>query len=358
MNTNRSRLFWSCTVLLLVALAVLLCAHRRSAGPLSGQTGGEAQEQLEKQQMHNPTPAPNHPPRGPSKVVPPVGPRSNTITPPQQRQISLAQAAAEKNVSVNFWGKILDQNAKPIPGVRVVMSVRRWRYDVLAGPATDHPTFEVASDAEGRFQLVGAVGDALNLDVVEKEGYRLSAKTPKGYAYGQSSSQPLLADANTPVVIRMWKELPAEPLVSCRTLFGFAPDGRSYTLDLLGGKKLTGELGEGDLVVSIERPQDVALREKYNWTVKLRAVAGGLVGPADDFMYLAPESGYQPELTVTMNASQSNWVSSITKDYYITSRNGRVFGALHLRIRPKYDNESAIFVEARMNPSGSRNLQP
>lgn len=268
-----------------------------------------------------------------------------------------AQAFADNNVPVSFWGKIVDQNGTPISGVRVSMTVRHWQFSVESGPAASHLKFEAKTDAEGKFQLTGAQGDSLRLEAVEREGYRLSPKAPKGFLYGDIPKA-FLPDPNAPVVIRMWKVGPAAPLVSCNTLFGFTPDGHRYTLDLLSNKKAEGEQQNGDLIVSMERPAKVVPRQKYPWTLRLRAIGGGLIETKDEFMYQAPESGYQPEIVLQMDPQKPDWAGVVTKDFYIRSRDGAAFGALHLRIRPKYNEESAIFVEARMNPTGSPNLQP
>ncbi|MEI7938270.1 MAG: hypothetical protein WCK27_16390 [Verrucomicrobiota bacterium] len=290
-------------------------------------------------------------------MPPPSATTTNPATEEPDKTVQLQAAATAKNVPVNFWGKVVDQDEQPLSGVRVVMRVRQWFYNPNSGPGTLSPKQERTTDAEGRFEWTGASGDSLELESVTKEGYRLSPKAQSGFIYRRDgdSFQPVAAN---PVVIRMWKLTASEALVSFRTLFGFVPDGRGYTMDLLTNKKLDGEKPEGDLVVRMTRPATVEPRQKYDWTLELDGVNGGLVEPADEFGYVAPEAGYQSKVSIRLRASDTDWVDSLTRDFFIRSRGGALYGLLHLSIRSEYDGKSAILFETRLNPQGSRNLQP
>lgn len=288
---------------------------------------------------------------------PPSAPATNPATEEMAKANQLQAAVAAKNVPVNFWGRVVDQDEQPLAGVRVVMRIRQWFYNTNSGPGTLSPKQEATSNTEGKFEWTGVSGDSLELESVTKEGYRLSPKTQSGFVYsrGADSFQP---DAANPVIIRMWKLTPPENLVSFRTLSGFVPDGRGYTMDLLANKKFEGEKPEGDLLVKLTRPARVEPRQKYDWVLELNGINGGLVEAVDEFGYTAPETGYQSKVSIRLQASDTDWTDSLTKDYFIRSRGGAVYGLLHLSIRSEYDGKSAIFFETRLNPSGSRNLQP
>lgn len=274
----------------------------------------------------------------------------------QNRDEQFQKAVEGRNVRIDFWGEIIDQSGQPVPEVRVKMKVRRGNYSAAAGVGATFDKRETLTDSEGRFELVGAEGDSLSFESISKDGYRLSARTKMGYGFGDMPAA-IKADARFPIVIQMWKLGPLTELISFRTLFGFKPDGHPYTLDLLNNKKLEGENADGDLVVKLTRPSNVTPKEKFEWTLELSAIGGGLVEGTNDFMYLAPDTGYQQKVVIHMVPTEMDYASALTKDYFISSREGKVFGAVHLRIRPDYDGESAIFVESWMNPSGSRNLQ-
>jgi hypothetical protein len=287
----------------------------------------------------------------------PSSPTTNQAAIEEAKATQLQAAAAAKNVPVDFWGKVVDQDGQPLSGVRVIMRVRQWFYDPNGGPGTLSPKREATTDAGGNFEWTGANGDSLELESVTKEGYRLSPKAQTGFVYGRDADSFQPAAAN-PVVISMWKLMPSENLVSFRTLFGFVPDGRGYTMDLLANKKFEGEKPEGDMMVKLTRPAKVEPRQKYDWLLELDGVNGGLIEAPDEFGYMAPESGYQPKVSIRLKASDADWTDNLTKDFFIRSRGGTVYGLLHLRIRAEYEGQSAIFFETRLNPSGSRNLQP
>ena len=263
------------------------------------------------------------------------------------------KAMLNPNVAIRFWARVLDQNDAPIAGAKVTFAVRKWTTYVRG----IQQKYEETSDSEGRVELSGASGDVLSLESVTKPGYRLSERVQRAFSYNQSS-EIFHPQPNNPVVIRMWKLGPTEPLVSIETLFGFEADGRPYTLDLLQNKKREGPSQIGDLIVSFSRSPIRQAREPYAWMVQVSAVDGGIVETRDEQPYLAPQTGYQQALTVRMDSADSNWAPSAAKNFYFSSRNGGVYGSVHMDFNANYNGGCVIQVGARANPHGSRNLQP
>jgi len=302
---------------------------------------------------------PAAPPGTAQSAVPAQPHPAMTPSPTNREQLTeqFTRDMLQRNVTISFWGKVLDQNDQPVPSANVVLAARQWTSAAPNSLDATHEKRELTTDSEGRFELLGASGDVLNLESVQKPGYRLSDKTQRAFAYAKSATifQP---DPQNPVIIRMWKLGPAEPLVSTRTLFGFQPDGRPYTLDLLAKKKTEGENQTGDLVIKFNRSQITGTREPYTWGLEISAIGGGVQETTNEQTFLAPPSGYQPKVTIQMNQEQPNWAPSLTKDFYISTRNGTVFAAVHMEIQADYSGQSAIFVQARANQNSSRNLQP
>ena len=83
-----------------------------------------------------------------------------------------------------------------------------------------------------------------------------------------------------------------------------------------------------------------------------------MVEKDDEFGYLAPKSGYEPKISFEMESTSPKALPDVAKDYYFTSRSGKVYGVVHLEIYSDYNGKSAILVDSRINPNGSRNLQP
>jgi hypothetical protein len=271
----------------------------------------------------------------------------------------LKQILEQKNIPITFYGRVLDQDGNGIAGVQIVLHVRQWHLDATADPwGNKFPKFERVTDSNGNFSLENTSGDSLSIESVSKEGYQLSPKAPNGFGYGSENvPDPIHPDPQNPVIIRMWKLGESAKLISNRTLFGFQPDGRVYTLDLLADKKESGS-ANGDLRIQFQRQSVLKPKEIYPWSLDISAIDGGLVETTDEFEYVAPESGYQPQILFQTNSISPKAMPDVTKDYYFASRNGQVYGVISLQIFSDYNGQSAILVNSRINPNGSRNLQP
>jgi len=281
---------------------------------------------------------------------PPMNP-SSTVN-DRQKTNAILQYMESQNKPIEFYGQVVDQDGNPISGVKIKVKVRHWDVKVPApfGDEVRMIPVEKATDLGGRFEIHDVTGDVFDIESIQKNGYALSPKTPNGFGFRGGSFE-------QPVIIRMWKLGKPAKLVTHRTLFGFQSDGRIYTLDLLTDKKIESGNANGDLRIQFYR-QSIKPKETYPWTLEISAIDGGLVETADEFEYIAPENGYQPQVTFQMNSISPTAMPDLIKDYYFTSRNGQISGVVHLQIFSDYNGQSAILVESRLNPSGSRNLQP
>jgi hypothetical protein len=197
------------------------------------------------------------------------------------------------NIPVEFHGKIVDQNSNPVVDAKINVTVRQ-QYAISAIERTSiskEIPMEATSGQGGHFVIRGEKGDSFHMESIQKEGYLLSPKTENTYPY-VSSIEPFHPNSQNPVIIKMWKELPVkEQLITGSHVFGIDM-GKTYTLDLIQGKKFAGET-VGDLQVTITRPVDAKPRDRFLWSFTIEAVQGGFAEPDqnDEFMYIAPESG-------------------------------------------------------------------
>ncbi|MGA3143811.1 MAG: hypothetical protein ABSF10_12445 [Verrucomicrobiota bacterium] len=272
----------------------------------------------------------------------------------------LKRELESKNVPVSFYGRVVDQEGNGIAGVKILMHVRQWHLDTTVDRwGNKFPKFERVTDLSGNFSLEDTTGDSLSIESVSKEGYRLSPKAPNIFGYGSGNvPAPFHPDPQNPVIIQMWKLGEPANLISHRTLFGFEPDGRIYTLDLIADQKIASGNVNGDLRVQFQRQSILKPKEKYPWALEISAVDGGLAETTDEFEYVAPENGYQPKISFQTNSISPKAMPDITRDYYFTSRNGQVYGVVSMQFFSDYNGQSAILVNSRVNPNGSRNLQP
>ncbi len=212
------------------------------------------------------------------------------------------------------------------------------------------------TDITGNFKVLGAYGAIITVVSVEKKGFQLSKKTNRTFSYTLPAN--FHPDPNSPVIFQMWRNGAEESLVSNKKVYGIIPDNRPYTIDLLRHKKIEGLGGVGDIIVRISRPPTIPQRSKFNWSYSIEAIDGGITHTYDEFLYRAPESGYRPRYEVSMSATNAYWQPEVRDEqFYIKSRNGKLFGCLTVEVIPDYNDKSVFKVEYYVNPSGSRNLE-
>lgn len=283
---------------------------------------------------------------------------ATNLPPAELRNLQIKQAIEGMNVPISFYGRVIDQESNGLPGVVIVLHIMQPRVGIDFAIPKNMPKFERTTDANGYFSVEGISGSDLDIESVDKRGYRLSPKTEMGYRYGQSPV-PFYPDPSKPVIIKMWKELETkESLVTGSHVFGI-DSGKIYTLDLIQGKKFEGQ-ANGDLRVSITRPIVINSKDRYPWSYSIEVISGGLVeaSPDDEFMYLAPEAGYEPKLARVFDPADSDWNMEINKQFFIRTRDGRVYGRVQVSVYADYNVHSAIEVNYALNPNASRNLQP
>jgi len=262
-------------------------------------------------------------------------------------------AVAEKNVPIYFWGKVVDQDDAPLAGVKIQMSIRQWVSD-STGMTAEFPLFNKETDTRGLFELTGQSGDVLEFKSIKKDGYALSPRSPLTFQYDQFSAP----DPNNPTLFRMWKNGTNEHLVKLDKDFRIPYDGTPVVFDLLAGGISSNETG--DIRVRLLRnPQNVPFGGKtpYDWTATIEPLNGGIKESNDEFMYRAPEDGYQPKLEINMPASATNWSHRMKVSFYFKTRGG-YFGRATAEFRTDSQQDKTGFsMDSIVNPVGSRNLE-
>jgi hypothetical protein len=256
----------------------------------------------------------------------------------------LALAELGDKVSNDTYGKVVDQSGNPLAEVKVVGNV-----DLAFG---DSKAYKTTTDAQGLFHFLGLRGQGLGVEL-EKNGYYFDYMSP-------SADRPnsYLPDPNNPLIFTMWKMRGAEPMVHDKKFYGINPDGRVFTIDLLNKQKIEGTNAVGDLWVQIQRPAKIKRGEKFDWSLVITAIGGGVIEVTNTgYLYEAPESGYQQTYEVHMTAADPSWQEQISRTFYIKSRDGKVYGHFHVNIIPNYNDTSVFDMESYVNPAGSRNLE-
>ncbi len=272
------------------------------------------------------------------------------------------ETAAEKfereqlgNVPVALHGKVVDQHNQPVPGVTVRLELE---VGYLRTPVQGHTRWdkvELITDHEGRFSLVNRKAGSISIVALVKNDYEASAKNPRHFAFAGSGGPPHVPDPSSPVVFRVWKKHGAEPMFYVRLSGGIPCDGTSTNFDLCTGSRTSTNL---NFKVSFNRvPLHPNRGAKYDSTITLEVVGGGIVQTADEFTLLAPDTGYQPSVTIARLATDPVWDRNVNGMFYLRTREG-FYGRLRIELATFFDPPPTQFVfESFINPAGSRVLE-
>jgi hypothetical protein len=273
---------------------------------------------------------------------------------PTESEIATALASGWMNVPIQFWGKVVDENEKPIAGATISLHVRQWHPSVFLQPRGDFKNFERLTDFEGRFHVEGEKGDTLTVQSITKAGYELSAKAEKSFRYHVATN--ISPDPENPIIFRMWHLTSAEPLLTGKKFFRVVPDGRSYSVALSSPVVVSlGEVKSADLWLRLKRPENVSREDKYDWSFSIQAVQGGVIQTNSEFMYLAPISGYVSNFVHEARNDDSRWAHRIKRNFFF--KTGSNFGRMDVEVFVHYDGGAAVEINFALNPSGSTNLR-
>jgi hypothetical protein len=275
---------------------------------------------------------------------------SNIVQSNSQSRIGMFKEALEqKNVPVAFYGQVIDQDSNALSGVKINVYVRHWE---LTGNALSRPIYlEKETDADGRFEINGETGDALDLESIQKDGYEAE---PSQRSYGAVGGS-----FENPIFFKMWSTNIHEQLITGEKKFQIVPDGRAYFINLTDGT--IAESGEGDLKVWVQYTNQITRDQLYDWSSEIDVINGGLLEETDlnSAMYSAPADGYMPSFKLQQQIKGGQSGETGTHRFYATLKNGQEFGRITIDLYAPYNNQipGLIHLSYVVNPSGSRVLR-
>jgi len=258
----------------------------------------------------------------------------------------LSALDAENNRGINVYGKVIDQFGTPVTGVAVHGGVL-----LNAGfDASRSVVFDTQTDREGLFSFEGLHGIRLGVKM-EKPGYEFN---PNLYVNWWNSYKP---DRNSPAVFTVYK-LRGEEAMDHKEFDSRVPyDGQTAAFDLLAGRKDS----NGDLRITLTRNPLKVRRgvDRFDWSVTIEIVGGGLTETSDLYPYEAPESGYLPTFSLNIDKNSPSWTQRLTKTFYVRTKNNQ-FGRIDIDLTTDSERPqgTGISIKSFMNPPGSRNLEP
>lgn len=291
-------------------------------------------------------------------------PQTEQTSPSQKRNWDSRRIFETLNHNpIEFYGRALDQFGEPVAGAEV-----RGNLIYNTGSRAGEKPTKTITNAQGYFQFGGLEGQSLSIDF-KKTGYEFSfgsQNTLFWYSYFEADHKRHIPDPKNPVIFVLWKEQGAEPLVHYDIDRDVPADGTPVGINLE-----TGRIGgpDTDLVVTISR---TPLRMRFgqmgfSWSATVEVVGGGLIRAGQrDYYNLAPEAGYVSRFEFTQEAQNvrgpHTWRGNIADDFFISSRLGKNFARITLRLmanadRQEGDNIGAVRTIVWLNPNRSRNLE-
>lgn len=256
----------------------------------------------------------------------------------------------EWKTPIEFYGKVVDQDGKPIEGALASIT---WTDMSTDGSSQ----MEKTSDSSGFFSILGIKGKHMTVQVNKEGYYRQLTGTTSAFEYaGFWEPSYHIPDKGKPVLFRLRKKGEAAELARYGpTLFGVTPDGVPVIFDLATGRKNS---GAGDVSVRMTRGEKSA-NKQFDWEVTLEAVGSGagLAESKDEFMTEAPDAGYQSSWKFSQKSGAEKYQSEVQTKFFVKTAGGQ-FARIEVRVLPTYNDTAAVDLVSYFNSkAGDRNLE-
>jgi carboxypeptidase family protein len=271
----------------------------------------------------------------------------------QAAQDALEQWKQRMHRPIAFYGRVVDENGRPVEGASVSFSYNRFI------PPEDSFTTNTVSDRNGMFSLSGVMGSTLSVHVGKQGYYSVGSANKNHFNYMAdhmelSGYEPFSPDTGNPVIFHLRKKGSGVELVTSQ--HGMSPDleiSAGYDGVPVRVNFFSRKVGsEGQLELSAVKPRRGETASQ--WSFRMSIPDGGFIEENDEFPFEAPESGYQSIVEFSFKAGETNWVETVSKDYYIIFGQPPKYGRIHI--------ETGIYwgfrLQYAINPNGSRNLEP
>jgi hypothetical protein len=350
MKIQRS-IFWFVAVIAVLAVLVLWFANRKPVEP----------PETVSVETNVPSPvnvaASNPQANAPSHINAPAAQRTNGAAgvsqslPGNKAEQMIGILSTYNDVPIDFYGKVEDQFSNVVANAAVNFNVR-----VYNGMESTVKRGQVTTDVNGQFNISGYKGESLGL-VPAKAGYALATGDTL-FKYSHLDDQHYVPDQSNPTVIKMWKLQGAEPLTGINQRYKLPYTSAPMNFDLLTGQVVP---SGGDIRITVNRPPGVISgQNRLDWSVQIEAVAGGLIDAAgqERITYSAPESGYQPSVTV-FASTNGHGVELIQQGLFVQSRNGQVYSKVGIAFRINSEPDGLMYINFSgiANANGSRNWE-
>ena len=260
--------------------------------------------------------------------------------------------AKEKNLPIEYYGRVVDQDHKPLQGVKVGFTVTAIPKTPVPWGPDETTKGSCETDANGLFSVSGSRGVSFGVNRIEKPGYRESGYFNQGHVrYESNNPQGHVPDPSKPVEFMLIRDdLPkAEKVFNERVRWTWN-SGTST-------KSIGPEVGT---IVFYPRRNglDPTNRQlKFDWSVTMRFEGFSVVRlPGGDQARVAPLDGYEATAACGQGHDEEKWSSSFEGVYAIRTTDGK-FGAMKISVFGDGDDDGMCGrVTIYLNKSGARNI--
>jgi hypothetical protein len=259
--------------------------------------------------------------------------------------------AKRNNAPIEFYGRVVDQDDKPLEGVAVDFNVTAIpMIPVLWGP-DERTKGSCVTDQNGLFSVEGKRGVSLGVTSLRKTGYRESGYYEQGHArYEPYGSQKHIPNRDKAVKFMLIREdLPkAEEAYDKRLRLNWNAENTVVDFGQVIGK----------LEFSASRTgRDASdTMKKFEWEVKMRAIGFTLTKLESKNERMAPLAGYSSSDRIGFSPDEKTWKLRSEESYAIRTDRG-TYGLMNLSVYGDGDDGGMSgSVTVYLNKSGARNI--
>jgi hypothetical protein len=257
---------------------------------------------------------------------------------------------------INFRGKVLDTDGRPVSGAEVHASFAVFPY-------SPGRKAETITDENGAFQFWG-MGASITVKVAKDGYYTLpeSGGNFETWPPGSTQTWPVGAgdyphsSSTNPIIFKLRKMGICEPLLKHNLGGKIDKNGEPISFDLSSGR--TFKIANPDVTLQswVGDEGSPGTYKRFDWRFLITVPGGGIqTSTGGDFNFIAPEAGYKASDEISEVASDPKWEMSFQRDYFLRLRNGE-----YVRMHLEYGagGYNTYFMTFYLNPtSGHRNLE-
>jgi hypothetical protein len=262
------------------------------------------------------------------------------------------------NAPLEFYGQVIDQHGKPVPGVSATLKYNYFNAVVLAAYDAHNAEEKRVTDQNGEFGFFGKKGISLSVRLEPLTGFKFGngGYWSRNFSTDRESSVKLPPTTKEkPFIFPAYRlGLPADLKNGFMQEFLIA-DNRLYQVRL-AEKKIT-EDGVGDLEVTVWQ-KGVYGKAGTSWGISIKGGNKLQIQPTNDpFLYWAPSEGYQSSWFFLCADGEEGY--SRERDFKFWVKQGDSYGSLSVECVAHFKGEFRLIVRSSQNNKpGDQNLQP